>query len=152
MESKNELKEICIKNRECYYFDNIINGTKINFSNILLGKKLYENISVYNISYKTPAGPKPSRIRFNKIDGFIIALDNKFNHLILFDYGLFSKICDKIKYLISKKSGIANIINHNFEKIRTDSYNSLPNKKILTFHNAIILIKSVVNKNKNIYY
>ena len=24
-------------------------------------------------------------------------------HLILFDYGLFNKICDKIKYLISKK-------------------------------------------------
>ena len=41
----------------CYYFDDIINGTKINFSNILLDKKLYENISVYNISYKTPTGP-----------------------------------------------------------------------------------------------
>ena len=28
--SKNELKEIDIKNRACYYFDNIIKGTKIN--------------------------------------------------------------------------------------------------------------------------
>ena len=27
MESKNELKEIDIKNRVCYYFDDIINGT-----------------------------------------------------------------------------------------------------------------------------
>ena len=27
----------------CYYFDDIINGTKNNFSNILLNKKLYEN-------------------------------------------------------------------------------------------------------------
>ena len=27
----------------CYYFDDTINGTKINFSNILLNKKLYEN-------------------------------------------------------------------------------------------------------------
>ena len=52
MESKFELKEIFIKNRVCYYFDDIINGTDINFSNILLDKKLYENISVYNISYK----------------------------------------------------------------------------------------------------
>ena len=33
-----------------------------------------------------------------------------------------------------------------------DSYNSLPIKKILTFHNVMILIKSVVNKNKNKYY
>ena len=49
MKSKNELKEIDIKNRVCYYFDDIINGTKINFSNVLSDKKLYENISVYNI-------------------------------------------------------------------------------------------------------
>ena len=63
----------------------IINGTKINFSNILLDKKLYENISVYNISHKTPMGPKPLHIRFNKIDGFIIALDGKIKHLVLFD-------------------------------------------------------------------
>ena len=80
----------------CYYFDDIINGAKINFSNILLGKKIYENISVYNTSYKTPIGPKPLRIRFHKIDGFIVSLDGKIKHLILFHYGLFNKIGDKI--------------------------------------------------------
>ena len=62
------------------------------------------------------------------------------------------KICDKIKYLISGKSGITDSINLNFGKIRIDSYNSLPIEKILTFHIVIILIKSVVNKNKNNYY
>ena len=87
MKSENELKEIYIKNRLRYYFDDKINGTKFNFrQKILLDKKLYENISVYNISYKTPTGPKPLRIRFDKIDGFIIALDGKIKHLILFDY------------------------------------------------------------------
>ena len=65
MKCKNELKEIDIKNRACYYFDNIINGTKINSSNVLLNKKWYENISVYNISYKSPAGPKLLRIMSN---------------------------------------------------------------------------------------
>ena len=59
MKSENELKEIDIKNPVYFYFDHIINGAKINISNILLDKKLYENISVYNISYKTPTGPKP---------------------------------------------------------------------------------------------
>ena len=87
----------------CYYSDDIINGTKITFSNILLDKKLYENISVYNILYKTPTGPKPLRIWFDKIDEFIISLDGKIKHLILFDYGLFNKSCDKFKYLIRKK-------------------------------------------------
>ena len=73
MKSKNELKESDIKDRVCYYFDDIINGTKVNFSNSLLDKKSYENISVYNILYKAPAGPKLLRIRFDKIDGFIIS-------------------------------------------------------------------------------
>ena len=103
MKSKNELKEIDIKNRPCFYFDDIINGTKINFSNILLDKKSYENISVYSISYKTLTGPKRLRIKFDKIDRFIILIDGKIEHLILFGYGLFNKICDKIKYLISKE-------------------------------------------------
>ena len=43
----------------CYYFDDMINGTKINFSNILLDKKLYGNISVDGISCKTSTDPKP---------------------------------------------------------------------------------------------
>ena len=72
-------------------------------------------------------------IRFDKIDGFIISLDGKIKHLILFDYGLFNKICDKIKNLISINSDNINNINHNFGKIRIDSYNSLPIKKYHLF-------------------
>ena len=53
--------------------------------------------------YKVPTGPKPLHIRFDKIDGFIRSLDGKIKHLILFDYGFFIKIREKIKYLISKK-------------------------------------------------
>ena len=99
MKSKNKLKEINIKNRASYYFDGIINGTVINFSNILLDKKIYENISVYDISYKTQTGPKPLRIKFDKINWLIMVLDGKIEHLVLFDYGLLHNICDKIKYL-----------------------------------------------------
>ena len=113
----------------CHYFDDIINGIKINFSNILLDKRLYEIISVYNILYKIPTGPKSLRIRFDKIDGFIISLDGEIKHLILFDYRLFNQIFNKVKYLITRKSGITNSITYNFGKIRIDSYNSLPIKK-----------------------
>ena len=91
-------------------------------------------------------------IRFDKIDWFIRVRGGKFIYRERFDHRLFGKICDKIKDLISEKSGITNNINHNFRKVRIDSYNSLPIEKILTFHNVIILIKSVINKNKNEYY
>ena len=70
MERKGELKEADIKNRMCYYFDDIITNRDIYSADILLDEKIYENISVYDILYKSSAGPKPLRIRFDKKDGF----------------------------------------------------------------------------------
>ena len=64
----------------------------------------------------------------------------------------YDEICDRIRYLISEKSGITDSMNHNFARIRIDSYNYTPIEKILTFHNIIILIKAIVNKNGNNYY
>ena len=84
-------------------------------------------------------GTKPLRTRFNKIDGFI-KIYVEIRYLILYDYKRYNAIYDRIKYLISEKSGIIDSNNNNFSRIRIDSYNSLT------------LIKSTVNKNKNEYY
>ena len=56
--------------------------------------------------------------------------------------------------IILQKSelGITDSINNNFAKIWTDSNDSLPTEKILTFHNFVIVIKSVINGNKNECY
>ena len=59
------LKKIDIKNRVCYYFDDIINGTKINFINILLDKKLYENIQFITFCIKL------QRVQNHCVLGFI---------------------------------------------------------------------------------
>ena len=61
--------------------------------------------------------------------GFVISLDVKDKHLLLFDYGLFDRICDKIKYLISKKSCVTSSVNYNFGKIKINSFNSSSIKK-----------------------
>ena len=117
-----------IKNRDTYSVD------------IILDKKSYETyktILIYNISCKTSTVPKQWHIKFDKVYGFIKVLVGEIKHLVLSDYGLFEKICDRIKYLRSEKIGI------------TD--NSLPIEKIFIFHNFIIHIKSVFNKNKNEY-
>ena len=96
-------------------------------------------------------GAKPLRIRFDKIDGFIKVYDG-IRHLVLRDYERYNAIYDRIKHLISENWGTVSSINHNSARIRIDSDNSLPIEKIMTFHNVIILIKSVVNKNKNDYF
>ena len=66
---------------------------------VILDKKLYkgknENILVYDISYKTPAGAKALCIRYNETDGFI-RIHNKMRYLVLFGEWC-DKICDRIK-------------------------------------------------------
>ena len=47
MESQDELKEIDIKNRTCYYFDDIM---EVYSGDILLDKKTYKDILIYDIS------------------------------------------------------------------------------------------------------
>ena len=59
MESNNKLKEVDIKYRTCYYFDDIIKIEDFDFNNILINEKSYENILDYGISYKTLIGAKP---------------------------------------------------------------------------------------------
>ena len=93
--------------------------------NTLLGKKLYKNILIYGISYKTFMGSKPLRFCFDKIDGFNKIYDG-IKYLKLFNwndeicdrikYLISRKISDRIKYLISRKSGIADSINHTLQE------------------------------------
>ena len=62
MESKDD-----IKNRTCYYFNDIIRvmdrDSDFEFNDILLeeksNKENYENILIYDISYKTSTNAKP---------------------------------------------------------------------------------------------
>ena len=75
MESNNKLKEIGIKNCPCYFFDDIIKLEDFVFNNSLINENSYENILVYDISYKTLIGVKPLRIRFDKVNGFIRVYD-----------------------------------------------------------------------------
>ena len=54
--------------------------------------------------------------------------------------------------VLSLKEGITYIFSHYFAKIKVDFYDILPVEKMLTLHNVIILIKSVLNKDENHYY
>ena len=40
----NEIKIVCIKNRTCYYFDDIIKLEDFDLDNILIDEKSHENI------------------------------------------------------------------------------------------------------------
>ena len=67
----NELKKVYIKNRTCYYFDDIIKMKGFGFDDVLMDEKSYENNFIYKISYETLIGANPLHIRFNKVDRII---------------------------------------------------------------------------------
>ena len=67
-------------------------------------------------------------------------------YYLILDYDV---IYNRIRYLVSEKTGLTDNINDNYARIRIDSFNSLPRDKTLTLHSVIMLIKSVVNKNEN---
>ena len=53
MKSNDKLKEVDIKNRTCYYFDEITKIGDFYLDNILIDEKSYEDILVYNVSYES---------------------------------------------------------------------------------------------------
>ena len=140
--------KVCIKNRMCYYFNDIIKLEDFDLDNILIDEKSHKNILIYDTSYKTLIDPKPLRLRFNKVDGFIKLYDGS-KYLVLLGPEKHDAIYNRTRCLISLKSTF--IFCHYFAKIKVDSYGSLPIEKRLTLRNVILHIKSVLHKDKNHY-
>ena len=65
MDSNDKLKEIDIKNRMGYYFDDIIKIDDLNLDDVSIDEKWYKNILIYNISHKNLIA-NPLRIIFHK--------------------------------------------------------------------------------------
>ena len=95
----NEFKKISIKNLTCYYFDDFVIFEDFGFDNIFLDEKSYENILIYEISYERFIGG------FDKINDFTRVYDG-IRYLVLFDPEKYDAIDNRIKYLISRKSGV----------------------------------------------
>ena len=129
MENNDKLKEIDIKSRTCYYFNNMIKTEDFDFINTLIDKKSYENILVYSISYKILIDSEPLHIIFDKIDGFI-RVYNGTCYLVLFRSEKYYSIYERIKYFNC----------HNYAAIKVDSYDFLPLGKTMIFCNFTILV------------
>ena len=93
----------------------MLNKINIDLDNIL-DEKSYENILVYNILYKILIAANPLLVRFDKIGKFIRIYDGT-RYLVLFRSEKYDSIYNRIRYLISVKSGITYVISHNYAKL-----------------------------------
>ena len=102
-------------------------------------RKLYKNILIYDIFYKTLIGTKPLCILFDKVDRSIRDYDGT-KYLVLFDLEKYNAIYGRIRHLVGLKRGITHVFSYKYAKIKVDSDNDLPLEEILTLHNVIILL------------
>ena len=72
---------------------------------MILVKFYYQNVWIYDFSYKNVMGLISLLIRFDKINGLIGIYDG-IRYLVLLGRSWFDEICDKIKYLISEKKSL----------------------------------------------
>ena len=158
-------KEIDIKNRIYYFYNDMIN-IKIFDSNLLkIDKKSYKDIVIYNIGYITVKkiddceniySVTPLYLIYTHGSGYIEEKGvNKYlffdstdkNEELLKKYNdVFNGIRDKIK----KISGDECDYEKYYMKIEFNSDDDLPLNKQLKFHNMTITIRSVLKKMVNL--
>ena len=111
------------------FFYDIIKLEDFDLDNILIDQnhiKIFWYITFHLFS------PKPLRIRFDKIYGFIRIYDAT-RYLISLGPEKFDVSYNRLRYLISLKSGITCIFSHYYRKIKVDSYDSFPIEKKIDF-------------------
>ena len=161
-----EVKQINIKNRTYYFYNDMINLKYFQPNLLKIDRKSYKNIGIYNIGYITIKkiddyeniySVNPLYLNVNHANGYIEEKNE--NKYLIFDS------TDKNKELIKKYQDIWNRIKNKIEpigngecdyekdfmKIKFDSDNNLPLNKPLKFHMMTIIIRSVFEEDGKLY-
>ena len=160
------IKEINIKNRTYYFFDDMINIKNFDSNSLKNKQKSYKNIDINNIGYITmkdfdyvnnDSAKNPLHLIIDKADGYIEEKNgNKYLILASTDkikesLTKYTKRLDGIKNLIEKINNKPGEYGKNFMKIKFNSDNNLPLKKTLRLHNLTIIVRSVFLEDNKYY-
>ena len=157
-------KELNIKNRPHYFWNDLINLKDFDPSMLKLDKKSSMDISIYYIGYVTKKpeyninSVNPLYLLINEIDGPIREKEgNKYlnialaysNNEVLQKYAeLWSRIKDQIKKINDRKSGE---YGKDYMKIKFNSDDDLPLNTVLKFCVLTIVIRNVFEKDNKYY-
>ena len=161
-----EIKQINIKNRTYYFYNNIIDIKNFDARLLKINKKSYKNIGIYNIGYITIKkiddceniySVNPLYLLVNHANGYIE--EKGVNKCLIFDStdenkGLLKKynnvwngIRDKIKEISSSECDYEK----DYMKIQFNSDDNLPLNKPLKFHNMTVTIRSAFEEDGKLY-
>ena len=160
------IKQIDIKNRIYYFYNDIIDLKDFDGRLLKIDKKSYKNIGIYNIGYITIKkiddceniySVNPLYLFVNHASGYIE--EKGVNKYLIFDStdenkellkkynDVFNGIRDKIKEVCSDECDYAK----DCMKIKFNSVDNLPLNKPLTFHNMTTIIRSVFEEDGTLY-
>ena len=161
-----EVKQISIKNRTYYFYNDMINLKNLEPNLSKIDRKSYKNIGIYNIGYITIKriddyeniySVNPLYLNVNHTNGYIEEKNE--NKYLIFDSA------DENKELIKKYQDVWNGIRNKIEamgnggcdyekdfmKTKFNSDDNLPLNKPLKFHIMTIIIRSVFEEDGKLY-
>ena len=162
-------KQLNIRNRTYYFYDDMINIKNFGPNLLKLDKKSFENISIYYIGYIAKKDQykiniaNPLYLLVHRIDGFIeekegskyldiASADN--NSEILKKYEeVWSEIKNCIEKINDGKLGECNSIEYakDYMKIKFDSDDDFPLNKQLKFLTITIIVRSIFEEDGKYY-
>ena len=160
------IKQIDIKNRTCYFYNDIIDLESFKSNLLKIDKKSYKDIGIYNIGYiaikkigdyKNVYSLNPLYLHITHASGYIE--EENENKYLIFDsidenkelLKKYNDVFNGIRNKIKKISGDECDYEKDYMKIKFNSDDDLPLNKPLKFHNITITIRSVFNEDDKLY-
>ena len=156
------IKEINIKNRTCYFFDDMINIKRFDPNLLKIDKNSYKNIGIYYICYITVKDS--DYVKINSVSTLYLIISEVLGHIeeknkskyLVFDSANENnevlKRCAGLWYVIKNETETINEgkkcersfaeYDKDFMKIKFDTDDKLPLNKTLKLHNVTIIMRS----------
>ena len=162
---KTVTKQINLKNRSYYFWNDQIWINNFGAKNLKLDKKSVMDINIYYVGYVTKKpeyninSVNPLYLFIGELYGFIdekngnkylnISLTDDNNNDVLIKYTqVWSGIKDQIKKI---NNDSVSELDKDYMKVKIESDDNLPLNKVLKFHTVIIIIRSVFERDGKYY-
>ena len=163
-----KVKQIEIKNRTYYFYNDMINLKNFDSNLLKIDKKHYKGINIYYIGYITIKkiddceniySVNPLYLLVNHASGYIEEKNG--NKYLIFDDSVnenkellkkYADVWDGIKYKIKTiNGGKENDYGKDYIKIKFNSNDGLPLNNLLKFHSMTIIIRPVFEEGGKLY-
>ena len=158
-------KEVNIKNRTYYFYNDIIDLKTFDSDNLKVDKKTYKDLDIFNIGYVTIKmigdcyvnSVNPLYLHINDASGYVKEI-NKDKYLIFDDADKNKELLDKYDDVFSGvKSKIKKIdddwleYSKGYKKVKFNSDDNLPLNKQLKFHTITVTIRRLFSEDNKLY-